>query len=274
MRGEEENKDKKTIKTIQSVERALDLFECICDSGYGYKLGELAERCCLNKTTAFHLLKTLEERGYVEQSYDTQFYKLGWKTFDLFSGVYENVDILSVAMPYMKRIRELTGETVTLYYYVKVENEYKGICVGQITSDEPLKFSCRLGTRIPLHCTAAGKVRLLGYDEEMLHEQLSRMDFKKYTETTAENAEILKAELELIREKGYCIEKEEYTPGICTVAVPMFKYTGRVAYALDVSVPTARATDERMHRIADIMMNVLKDCHSYRDFIFKGSGLK
>lgn len=264
----------KNVKTIQSVQRALDLFECICESGYGYKLGELAERCNLNKTTAFHLLKTLEERGYVEQSYDTQFYKLGWKTFDLFAEVYENVDILAIAMPYMKRIRELTGETVTLYYYVKVDEEYKGICVSQLASDEPLKFASRLGTRIPLHCTAAGKVRYLGYSDEMLEDQLSKTRFEKYTDATTQTADALRMELDQIRRRGYCIEREEYIPGICSVAVPMFKYTGRVTYALDVSVPTARAAEEKMQRIAEIMMNVLQDCHNYRDFLFKGAPLK
>lgn len=80
------------VKTIQSVDRALDILECLCLKN-SYKLGDLAEACSLNKTTAFHILKTFEARGYVEKSYDTQVYKLGWKGFELFAGLYQNIDV-------------------------------------------------------------------------------------------------------------------------------------------------------------------------------------
>ena len=109
--------EQKSVKNIQSVHRALDLLEAVCERGYGYKLGDLAARCGLNKTTAFHLLKTLEARGYIEQSYDTQMYKLGWKSFDLFADAYEKIDSTTIALPYMEKIHDIVDETVSFYYF-------------------------------------------------------------------------------------------------------------------------------------------------------------
>ena len=261
----------KAPKTIQSVHRALEILERLAVAYSGWKLGDLAKACGLNKTTAFHLLKTLEARGYAEQSYDTQVYKLGWKAIELFAEFYQDIDIRPVAIPYMDKIRDQLDETVTCYYYVKVDDYYMASCIIQMESSQSLKFSSRLGSRAPLHCTAAGKVRWLGYDQDMLQKQLAKTPFPQYTQYTTATADDLLAQLPEIRRKGHCIEREEYMPGICSIAVPMFKYTGRVAYSISVSVPTVRADDQRLETIARVMMDVLKDATTYPDFQFKGA---
>lgn len=258
------------VKTIQSVDRALDILECLCMKN-SYKLGELAEACHLNKTTVFHLLKTFENRGYVEKSYDTQVYKIGWKGFEMFAALYQNIDIKPVIIPYMDQIRALTDETVTLNYFAKVDQYYASIDFIQLESSQSLKYSSKIGGRSPIHCTAAGKVRFLGYSDSMLEQQLQNTPFKRYTEKTVTDPELFRRQLETIRENGYCIEKEEYLPGICSVAVPIFKYTGRVIYALSVNVPSLRAGDERLREIAGIMMNVLSTATTCPDFLFKGA---
>ena len=258
------------VKTIQSVDRALDILECLCLKN-SYKLGDLAEACSLNKTTAFHILKTFEARGYVEKSYDTQVYKLGWKGFELFAGLYQNIDVKPIIIPYMDRLRDLTDETVTLNYFAKIDNYYTSINFIQLESSQSLKYSSKIGEHSPIHCTAAGKVRFLGYSKSMLEEQLQNTPFDPYTEHTVTDPEAFLAQLDEVRQNGYCIEKEEYLPGICSVAVPMFKYTGRVIYALSVNVPSLRASDDRLKEIAAIMMEVLSSATTCPDFLFKGA---
>lgn len=263
----------KPAKNIQSVHRALDILECIVQDTTGLKLGDIAERCGLNKTTAFHLVKTLEARGYVEQSYDTQLYKVGWKSFETFTEFYQKNDIRPVAVPYMDKIRERIDETVTLYYYLRIKGYYMGLALIQMESTQPLRFSSKLGYQIPLHCTAAGKVRFLGYDDEMLRDQLQRMPFPAYTPATVTDPQTLLGQLVEIRQRGYCIEREEFTPGISSVAVPIFKFTGRVVYAMNVSTPSSRATDAYLQEIADTLMEILSVPSGYPDFIFKGAPL-
>ena len=75
-------------KRIQSLDRALDIVELLIETGDGVKLSEIAAATGLNKTTAFHLIKTLEDRGYVEQSPDTLKYKTGYKMFENASRLY------------------------------------------------------------------------------------------------------------------------------------------------------------------------------------------
>ena len=266
-----DGKQEKEVKTIQSVNRALDLLEAVIEYTGGYRLGELAQKCGLNKTTAFHLLKTLEARGYVEQSYDTQLYKAGWKSLDLFSSFYQNLDIRPIALPYMEQIQDRTDETVTLYFYSRIDNYYMAVANIQLESSQELKFSSRLGSRIPLHCTAAGKVRLLGYSDEMLDEQLRHMPLNRYTTRTITNVTVLRREVEQIRQNGFCIEQGEYDESLCSVAVPLFKYTGRVMWGMTVTLPTVRATDKKLNEIAAVLMDVLRYATNHPDFTFKGA---
>lgn len=263
----------KQVKNIQSVHRALDILEYVCENVQGCKLGDIADHCELNKTTAFHLLKTLEARGYVEQSYDTQLYKAGWKVLDTFTDFYQKVDIRPIALPYMDKIRDLTNETVSLYFFSRVDDYYMGTCMIQIESTQQLKFSSKLGSRIPVHCTAPGKVRLLGYTDEMLKDQLGKMPFTAYTPATITDPDALLQQLPDIRQKGYCIEREEYISGLSSVSAPLFKYTGRVIYAMTVTIPSSRASEERLEEISKIVMEALSVPSGYPDFIFKGAPL-
>ena len=261
--------DEKAVKNIQSVHRALDILECISESGSGYRLGDLADRCQLNKTTAFHLLKTLEVRGYVEKSYDSKIYKLGWKSYDLFSDTYEKLNIRSAILPYMEEIRRRTDETVSLYNYLQFQGYYVGICIIQLESNQPLKFSSKLGSRIPLHCTAAGKVHLLCYSGDVLTDLMAKMPYTSYTPATTGNAELLSEQLRDIRQAGYCIEREEFTPGICSVAVPLFKYSGRISFSVGISVPATRELDGRLNEIAHSMMDVLRGSTTHSELLFR-----
>lgn len=171
----------------------------------------------------------------------------------------------------MERLRDLTDETVTLNYFAKIDNYYTSINFIQLESSQSLKYSSKIGEHSPIHCTAAGKVRFLGYSKSMLEEQLQNTPFDPYTEHTVTDPEAFLAQLDEVRQNGYCIEKEEYLPGICSVAVPMFKYTGRVIYALSVNVPSLRASDDRLKEIAAIMMEVLSSATTCPDFLFKGA---
>jgi predicted transcriptional regulator len=115
----------KNVKTIQSVHRALDILEFAVFSGNGQKLSTITEHCHLNKTTAFHLIKTLEARGYLEQSPDTLSYKTGGKVFELASKAYQNINLTSHTLSnwfpsLMKRSESITTQKsmVSLRFYV------------------------------------------------------------------------------------------------------------------------------------------------------------
>ena len=253
-----QNEEQK-VKTIQSVHRALDILEFLVDSGNGFSLSTIAEHCKLNKTTAFHLLKTLENRGYVAQSFDTQFYKVGWKCYDLTSSLYDNQNVVQAGRPYMEQLLKEFNETVLLCHCTSMGHQTMGFCLCQLESTIPLHTSHPIGSRLPLYCTAQGKAYMTGLSEENLDRTLDELEFTPYTENTITDKDILKEQIAQIRRQGYCIEREEFQTGVCTLAVPVTKYTGRIIFSLVISMPTQRATDERLENMIRIMLPMAKE---------------
>ena len=238
----------KKIKNIQSVHRALDILEYLVASGGGKKLSEIAADCGLNKTTAFHLVKTLEARGYVEQSPDSLKYKYGGTLFQMATRVYQNIDLLSICTPCMEQLFDRYHETVGLYHYMKLDDKMQSLCIQYIESTNPVKVSLSVGKWFPLHCTAVVKLYLSALDDENLNFELNRTDLSEH------EIKKLSAHLKQIREQRYCVECEEFENGITNIAVPIYKWSGRVLAAICISLPTQRTTTELLAEISKEMV--------------------
>lgn len=249
----------KQIKNIQSVHRAFEIWEYIIDGGAGYRLSEIAEHCNLNKTTAYHLLKTLEARGYIEKNFDTQNYKMGWKSFDIASKIYDNQNVVQLGKPYLERLFRQFNETVLLCYCGWVKDCFMGTCLYQFESTRPVHTSTPVGTHLPLHCTAQGKMYLTGLSEKMLEKHMETLEMTAFTPNTITDKTELKKQLGILRKQGYCIEREEFQEGVCTIAYPVFKHTGRVVVSVVISLPVQRADEAYLDTLEEAMEPVARE---------------
>lgn len=255
-----ENEEKK-VKNIQSIHRALDILEFLVDSGDGKKLSEITEHCGLNKTTAFHLIKTLEARNYIEQSPDSLKYKTGGKLFSMGLTAYKNINLNKIFQPYMEQLLNRFNETVSLYHYCRMSSGMKGLCISFMESDNPVHVSVSVGKQIPLARTAAGKLYLSALTEERLAETLGQEEADPSSSPLPE-PEILKNQLDRIRQDRYCIERGEYEDGVVNIAVPVYKYSGRVMAAICISIPEQRASDELLNDMCRAMLPISEELSS------------
>lgn len=248
--------ENKSVKTIQSVHRALDILEFLVIKGDGEKLASIAEHCGLNKTTAFHLLKTLEVRGYIEQSPDTLYYKTGGKMFELSLKAYQNVNLNIFCQPYMERLLDEFNETVGLYHYARINGHTQALCTSYLESTLPVKVSFSLGKWTPLCCTAYGKMYLSCLKGKALDEAITLDECPKKLMPARDK---LDEQLFQARKNSWIIEYEEYEEGVVNIAVPIYKYTGRVIASLCAAVPVQRADKERLMKIVDAMSQMSKE---------------
>lgn len=249
-RRQDMSKEIKTIKTIQSVHRALDILEYLVTKGDGEKLAAIAENCGLNKTTAFHLIKTLELRGYLEQSPDSLYYKTGGKMFELSLKAYQNINLNVYCQPYMEKLVEEFNETVGLYHFAKINGHTQSLCTLCMESTLPVKVSFTLGKWTPLSCTAYGKLYLSRLNGQALEDALAQ---DECPEPLRPARDILNLQFSEARKNSYVIEREEYEEGVVNIAVPIYKYTGRVIAALCTAVPVQRAENSRLENIVRVM---------------------
>jgi DNA-binding IclR family transcriptional regulator len=221
---------------VQSVERALDILECLGD-GEPATLGEVAERACLTPSTAHRLLATLASRGYVQQRPDSGRYLLSYRIVELSSSVESRTAQLRATLrPYLDRVRKMCGETTNL----SVLDLERGtiVFVDQAQATSTIRVSAEIGRSIPAHATAAGKAELAFNPPERI--EAYRMDPRPLTQRTIVDRAKLLAALPGIRTAGYAMDDEEHAEGVTCVAAPVLDRSGIPCAALSVSGPTSR----------------------------------
>ena len=253
---------KKSVKTIQSVHRALDILEFLVGSGDGQKLSLITEHCGLNKTTAFHIIKTLESRGYLEQSPDSLRYKTGGKLFEIAMSAYRNINLNQICQPHLEQLLDRFNETAGVYHYTKVDGVMRALCIHYMESTHPVKVSLSIGRRLPLFCTAVGRMYLSALKGELLKQTLISESMEHFTDATTTDRDTLCRKLKEARGESYCIEREEYEEGVVNVAVPIYKYSGRVIASICITIPAQRAEQGRLEEMVSAMKPISRELSS------------
>ena len=226
---------------VRSVERVAALLELLSQRKSPMRMIEIAQALDLPKSTTHGLLQTLQAKEFVVRD-DNQRYRLSLRLFSLAATALELVDLPELARPAMEKLSESIGGTCNLavldghhvLYIEKVEHR-----------DSLVRLVTHVGTRIPAHVTALGRV-LVGELPEADREQwLSEHEFERLTDHTVTDADAFREELIEQAKRGYAIDNQGLHSAITGFAAPIRDHTGKVVAALSLthlgsSVPAAR----------------------------------
>jgi len=225
---------------IQSVERALAILDLFDEHNAELKMTEISSRMKLHKSTVHALLKTLQQFRYIEQNEESGKYRLGMKLLDRSSQVLHSLSINREARPVLTEIARVTGQTAHLVILDGAE----GVYIDKVEGAKAVIKYSRIGRRIPLHCSAVGKVLSAYLPEERLRAILRDYRYERHTERTIGSEREFLAELENVRLHGFATDNEENEPGVRCVAVPIRGHTGEVIAAVSISMLISRVTEE------------------------------
>jgi DNA-binding IclR family transcriptional regulator len=221
---------------IQSLERAFAILEDIARRRDGISLAELSKNVGLHNSTAFHLLKTMVQLGYIHQAKDTKRYRVGSRVFALASGALDENEMLALATPVLE---QLTGETgVSAHFAIRSGTDI--VVIARTAGGGMLQLSDRAGAMRPAHATALGKVLLAAVPAEQLDRMLQQMELRRYTAKTIVEQDALRRQIEASRETGIAYDDGEFDDDVRCVAVAVHDFAGRVAGAIGISGPIWR----------------------------------
>ena len=224
---------------VQSVERVSIIIDVLGEFPQGISFGDLSTKVDLSKGTTHRLLSTLAFLGYVRQDAETKKYNLGFKLVELGNRLLSQIDFRTEARSFLVDLAESTKETVHLVILDQNEVLY----IDKVESNSHptgLRMASMLGSRIPAHCSAVGKVLLAALPEKQLERLVSSKGLSRLTENTITDLGKLKEHLELVRKNGYALDKEENEIGIRCVSAPIHDQRGVVVAAISISVPASR----------------------------------
>lgn len=226
---------------MQSVQRTLDLMEALAAAQGEVSITHLAARTGLHVSTVHRLLSTLVHRGYVRQNPESARYYLGSKLALLAEGAPRYADLRFHARPILTWLTDLTNETSNLV----VLEDTTAVYVEQVQCKQVVRLFSSVGNRVPLQCTAAGKVLLAWLPPERRNAVVDRLEFRAYTARTLGTRSALLAALEVARRNGYALDEEEYEAGVRCIAVPVLDGAGSAVAGISVSAPAMRLNRAR-----------------------------
>lgn len=230
--------------TVRSVERALDLLECLAGVP-SLGLGELSVRTALSKSTVHRLLAVLERRGLVARDAGSQRYAIGPGVVRLAGVALGPARLRELARPLMCQLRDRFGETVT----ITVRIGDRRMFVDQVESLHELRRTIEIGTLFPLTYGSGGKAILAFADPADRDRLVTTMGREALTQNTPTDPTLLRAELEQVRARSYAVSFGERVPGVTSVAAPVFDARGRAIAVLSVTGPSFRILPEDLPRI-------------------------
>jgi IclR family KDG regulon transcriptional repressor len=230
--------------TVRAVERALDVLLCFTD-GAEFSLTELAKRVGLHKSTVHRLLASLEGKGFIVRAPGSEKYRLGFHIWELAASFSHSDDPAALLLPEMERLRDLVGETVSLY----VRDGFERIRIQAVQSDQAIRRVAPVGARMPLYVGASSKV-LVAFGEPAVEAQVlaaadwpAGLDLQSYSR-----------QLEDTRRLGYATNMEGCEAGAAAASAPIFNRGRKLVAALAVSGPSNRLTMEKMREHAELVI--------------------
>lgn len=207
-------------------------------------LGDIAQRSKTSKSTAYRLLQTMQDLGYIERREDGEKYALTLKLYALGAKVLTHqADLIKVADRAMGVLARKTQEAVNLG--VLDTQTASVVYVHKFNSHYNLCMQSPIGKRNPLYSTSLGKVLLACSEPDELALLLPRLTYAKLAPNTITDAAVLVAQLETVRRQGYAEEVEESEAGVRCIGVPVFDHAERVTAAISLSFPAFRFEEAR-----------------------------
>jgi len=216
---------------IQSLERAFAILEEVARNREGINVADLAKAVGLHNSTAFHLVKTMAQLGYISHVRDSKRYRIGSKLFTLAAGALEENSFLALATPLLETLTGETGEAA--HFAIRSGNEI--VVIARTAGSGLLQMVDRNGGQRPAHATALGKVLLSALNDAQIRQFLGSDPLRKFTPKTLVDRNNLLREIEEVRKKGIAYDDGEFDAEVRCVAVPVYDFAGRLAGAVGIS---------------------------------------
>ncbi len=220
--------------------RALDLLAAVAAADQPITVPELCSGLDLPKPTVHRLCQRLEGEGYLSREPSGRHFIVGPRLLRL--GL--NAIRTSVTTERHVILQQLVNACDETCNFV-TRTGYEAVYIDRVEARWPLRLHLEIGSRVPLHCTASGKLLLAYMSAAQRKSALDALSLATYTSQTISDRAKLERELAAIAERGYSIDDQEYLEGLVAIAAPVRDGSGTVVAAVACHGPIPRFTPEK-----------------------------
>jgi IclR family acetate operon transcriptional repressor len=223
-------------RTHPTILRGLIVLEKVVEAQRPVAATELIATLELPKPTVNRILQQLEEQGMLQRDPVSRRYLPGVRTRELALGVMSNAALGAPRHAILKALSEEVGETCNCSM---LDGDH-AVYFDRVEANWPFRVQLPVGSRLPLHCTASGKLFLAYMEPRQRRRLLGAAPLKRFTDRTTTDIDRLSEELRRVHKDGIGIDNEEFMDGMAAVAVPVFNPANAICFTVAVHAPTVR----------------------------------
>ena len=217
---------------MTTIDKAIDALFLLGQSAQALRLRDVAQALAMPRSSAHRVLAPLVRRGLAEQDPDGR-YRAGFGLIALGLGVADREPLALASKPVLEAAAADLGET----FFLVVARGGQLVVLEKAEGNGFLRASPRLGSTVPVHATAVGKLYLAFAPDAVELGALTR-----YTGRTLRARKALEAEVGRARAQGWASNLEEWQAGLSVVAAPVL-VAGRLHGAVALAMVAARYDD-------------------------------
>lgn len=221
-----------------TIHRVLDILDTVAAAGRPISATEINEALDLPKASAHRLCAELEARGYLLKKINGKSYMPGNRLHEMAVGVLSHSRFRTHRRAILEALSRQVGETCNIAYSDGLRMAYS----DRVETERALKLNFPKETRVPLHCTASGKLFLASLPIKKRKAVIAKLDLEAFTKNTITELEKLLEEVQFVRENNYSMDNEELFEGMIALAVPITDKAGRFYSSLAIQAPVFRFT--------------------------------
>jgi len=222
--------------------RLFALLEVIAEKDQYFSLQSLVEELGLPKPTLHRMLQQLDSAGMIQRDGDGRHYSTGVRLRRIAENLLLNNTVHGARRNVLRTLVSEVGESCNITSCASSEVLY----LDRVETPAPLRFYLHPGSRVPLHCSASGKLFLTQMTASQRKRLLVPGTLEKYTEKTITDPQALEAELRRASERGYALDDEEFLPGLTCIAMLVPVPSGKSNLGIAIQAPTIRFQGTRI----------------------------
>jgi IclR family acetate operon transcriptional repressor len=180
---------------------------------------------------------------------------IGRQSFAIGSAFIRRRNFVAPALPFLRRLRDLTHETANL----GIVDDGEVIVLTQVESREIMRAITRVGGRVPMVTSGIGKAILATYADEEVVAIIQRHGMKRLTPKSVVRAGELRDALETVRRDGYAVDDQEFLMGLRCVAAVVYNDQAEALAGISVSGLASRVPQERVPELGRLVRETARE---------------
>ncbi len=221
--------------------RLFSLLELIATKDQLFTLQGLVEETGTPKPTLHRMLQQLEASGLLTRQDNGRHYSTGVRLRRMAENLLLNDIHHGARHSVLRNLVAELGESCNVTAVSGSEVVY----LDRVETPEPLRITLQAGSRVPVHCSASGKMILSQFSPAQRRRLLSAAPLERYTNKTVTDLDLIEDQLQRVRRDGYAIDDEEFLPGLVCVAVLVPTANAASNLCIAVQAPVMRLTPEK-----------------------------